>query len=303
MDKAIEYVLLRVEEAYYEQNPDIHITNGSCMKDEGLSCNCITGIAINYVGYLISICCNIQDCIVHFELSNTVSYMKVVYKNKSLLAITVDDLNSAQCYLNAKVCLKEISTQDQIHIAFRQYSNIDVLRKKLQLTEDIMKEIYVKKGIDYCYRLEIWILFLSALRAYSLKESGEACLAMAIYMFPDKTLSYIRKTVEVTKGSMTKELKELAKFLKKYSDFLEELKCISKNFSFYEFCMSFKELTTIDIGYFIEDIISNGKVLGAQGILCEIFSKTLTYNLGEKRKRGELKKIIDILNDLGFNGT
>lgn len=300
MDKAIEYVLLKVEEAYYEQHPDIRIVRGSCMKDEGLICNCITGIAINYVGYLIFICCNIKDCTIYFEMNSAVGDMKVMYKGRPLISVRLDDLNISQCYLYRKVCAKEEDKQQQTRIAFRRYPSIEELHIQGQQAENIMKEINAEKGIEYCYRLKFWILFLSALRVCSLEESSWALLAMAIFMFPNKTLSYIRETVKVAKSDKHTELKEMARFLNKYSKFLEGLECISVNFSFYEFCIKFKELTTIEIGYFIEEIIYNSKVPGARDTLCEIFSKALSYNLREKKKRGKLSKVIDILNSRGF---
>lgn len=300
MDKAIEYVLLKVEEAYYEQNPDIRIANGSCMKDEGLCCNCITGIAINYVGYLFFICRNIIDCSIYFEMTSAVGYMRVEYKEKPLISVRLDDLNFSRCYLYGKVCIKEENKRQQTRIAFRQYPTIEELKKRSCLAESVMKEIYEKKGIEYCYRLRFWIFFLAALRVCSLKESSRAFLAMAIFMFPDKTLSYIRETVKAAKDDKDTELKEVARFLNKYSEFLEGLKCISANFSFYEFCTKFKELTTIEIGYFIEDIIYNSKVPDARDALYEIFSKALNNNLREKKKRGTLSKVIDILDSRGL---
>ena len=61
MDKAIDYVRKVFENKYYSNNQDIFIGEEQCTKDEMLICNCITGIMLNYAGYLLSICLKITD--------------------------------------------------------------------------------------------------------------------------------------------------------------------------------------------------------------------------------------------------
>lgn len=302
MDKEIEYVLLKMEEIYYEKNPDIRIARGSCMRDEGLTCNCITGIAINYIGYLLFVCLDIVDCSINFMVNGIAGYLQVTYKEMPLMPVLLKDPDDSECYLHRMICVNERRDQKQARIAFRQYSGIEELNEKVRQAEDIMQIINKGKGIDYCYRLKFWIPFLSTLRVRSFEESSKAFLAMAIFMFPGKTLRYVCGTVKMTDETRISELRWVADFLDKYSAFLEELESVSKIFSFYEFSKKFKELTNIEIGYFMEDIINNPKVPGAEDALYEIFSMALSTNLREKNKRGMLYKTIEILNKRIYNG-
>lgn len=294
MDKAIEYVLLIIEQIYYEQNVDIRIEKGSCMKDEGLMCNCITGIAINYVGYLLCICLGMKDCKMYFEMSSTIGYVKVEYKGKPLISVRLNELENSKCYLYGKIC-SNITGEQQTRIAFRSYPDIKTLNDKVEVAEDVMKEVNSKKGIEYCYRLKFWILFISALRTNSLDESGKPFLAMAIFMFPSKTINYIDDAVNNTMGDKCTDINEFKRFLKKYLKFLNILGRLGDKLSFYVFCREFKWLTNLEISYIIENFINNHKVPDARETLGEIFRKSLKYNLQQMEKRGKLTKIIQKL--------
>lgn len=307
MDKAIEYVLLKIEEAYYQQNSNIRIKCGSCMKDEGLKCNCITGIAINYAGYLACICCK-ENCEVKFFMdSGDIGYMCIVWEGKPFMPVTLEQLDSAQYYLENKIeiCRRQRDKRRQARIAFREYHSMEKLSKKVRDAEvaenAIMQRIYEKKGIRYCYCFQFWISFLETMRTRSLEDSGKALLAMTIFMFPEKTLEDVRRAVAETDDAGEEELKKTADFLNEYLKFLEKLESVKGGFFFHDFCIEFKKLTGIEIRYFIEEIICNPKVPISQDTLYEILSRALENNL--KEKRGSLSEIIDILNERGFKGA
>lgn len=294
MDKAIEYVLLTIEQIYYEQNIDIRIAKESCMKDEGLICNCITGIAINYVGYLLCICLEMKECKIYFEMSSTIGYVKVEYKGKPLISVRLNELENSKCFLCGKIC-SNITGEQQTRIAFRSHPDIKTLNDKVEAAEDVMEEVNSKKGIEYCYRLKFWILFISALRTNSLDESSKPFLAMAIFMFPSKTINHIDDAVNNTMGNKCTELYEIKCFLEEYLKFLDRVGRLGDKLSFYVFCREFKRLTNLEISYIIEDFIYNHKVPDARETLGEIFRKSLKYNLQQMGKRGKLTKIIQKL--------
>lgn len=307
MDETIEYVLLKIEEAYYGENTNLRFSNKSCMQDEGLRCNCLTGIAINYAGYLTCICRKIEGWEGRFYMDGGhLGHMGAECKGKSPLPpVMREEPRVSRYYLDGKlrICEKQARGK-QARIPFRTYPGLEGLNEKIRDVDGVMRAIYEEKdNIHYCYQLKFWISFLKIMRVYSLEESSKALLAMAIFMFPGKTLKCVHKAVDVAVENikMKSQLKKIAHFLKGYSEFLKRLKAAGDdNISFYDFCREYKEFTGIEIGYCIEEFVTNEKVLDGRDVLREILCKAMKGNLTAREKRGSLDKVIKTLKKYGY---
>lgn len=299
MDNAINYVLQVFEKKYYDQNPDIAIEGEHCTKDELLACNCITGIMLNYAGYLLSICLKINACTLEFQLNQHIGYIQVNYGTQALIPDCIQGNAFSGFYLGKWICAKSGRTSNQSYIPFRSYPDREYLTKKLK-DSAVMQEVYRKNGdIYYCYYLKFWIDFLAAMRMQKLETSSRAFLAMAVFMFPGRTMKCIKVCICSTTGHNIQELKKMAEFLNAYLCFLDNLQNNKTELVFFqEFVQGFKALTNVYTGYFIEKIIWDKKTPNAKENLYRILMSAYERNCAErKRFRSDLNLCIRKLKE------
>ena len=156
MEKAIEYVRLRFEEMYYSQDTGIRTDSRDCMRSEGLECNCISGMIMNYAGYILSICLPLPLCRPRFLIDEGIGYIKVEYGGKELITLNISDQNVFSCHLSHMVCQHQDREKGQVYIPFRKYRDLEEIKNKIR-DSMVMKEVFRHQGIYACYRLELWI--------------------------------------------------------------------------------------------------------------------------------------------------
>ncbi len=284
MDKAIDYVRKVFENKYYSNNQDIFIGEEQCTKDEMLICNCITGIMLNYAGYLLSICLKITDCRISFQLNNNIGYIQVYYKQKELIPYSNQESNPLEFYLGNLLCDKPDCKKEQSYIPFRSYSSRLYLDKQVSSSK-IMEEVYKKSGKIYdCYSFVFWLDFLSAMRMQSLQINSKAFLAMAIFMFPGRTIKCINAAIENNSMLDKSNLQRLANFLSAYVFFIESLEDKAEKNFFSQFVQGFKNLTNVFTGYLIEEIIDKKDVPNAEKNLYQVLVGAYERNRAERNR-------------------
>lgn len=298
MDKAIDYVRKVFENKYYSKNQDIFIGEEQCTKDEMLICNCITGIMLNYAGYLSLICLKLTDCSLRFQLNNNIGYIQVKYKEKELIPDSNQESKTSEFYLGNLLCDKPNRKKEQSYIPFRAYSSRTYLGEQVS-SIDIMKEIYEKNGRIYeCYSFVFWLDFLSAMRMQSLQINSKAFLAMAMFMFPGRTIKCINAAIKNSSVQDKPNLQKLASFLSAYISFIESLEDKTEKNFFSQFVQGFKKLTNVFTGYLIEEIINKKDVLNAEKNLYQVLAGAYEKNRAEcNRYRSELNYCIRILKE------
>lgn len=282
MDKGIRYIVQRIEKNYYTKNPNLLFSRICCMKEEKLPCNCITGLMVNYAGYIIKNCLHKQKCAAKYTVENNIAYIKVLYEEKDLFPIVMDYEKTKTYYFTQSICMKEDKSDQQAYMGFRQYHSIDEIEK---LIEEYGKDNLHQLQTKELYYIEFWIRFLSALRAKNVKESSKAFLTMAIFMFPGKTLKLIKNEITINEDMPWKE--QLVNFLCEYLDFLQNIGDPEHGF-FFKFSSAFERLTQINVGDFIEKEIKESYAL-----MIEVLESACKSNACElSRQNGGFKTIL-----------
>jgi len=247
MKDGITYIIRRIEKNYYIQNPNLLIDGTCCMKAEKLPCNCITGIMVNYAGYIVKNCMNKKNCEAKYAIENDIAYLKVLCGGIEMAPIMRGYERTKKYHFQQELCEKNIGDAQQAYIGFKRYHFISEIT---DLVEKYEKENINQLGLRERYYIEFWIRLLSVLRVKKLEESSKAFLAMAIFMFPGKTLGLIKNEISLQEDLLWK--KQLINFLCEYLDFLKEIGNPEQGF-FFNFSKAFENFTQVRVGEFIEN--------------------------------------------------
>ena len=293
MDKLLEHIYKRFEYTYYTQNPDIDISNYinnnsnyNCLKNEGLDCNCIPGIILHYMGYIYSSYLSIPSIKTFFKITGNIAFIQLTCHDMPLIPILYNE--PAQKYYWENYICKECHTlSKQIYVPFRKYQNLNDLYKEIQQLQ-IMKSITYGNILNG-YNVKFWELFLMAMRIQKTETCSRAFLSMSVFLAPFRTLQHINAALKNGYISGTKNFIELANFLYDYLVFISSLKD-SETGLFCYITQGFQKLTSIDLSFFIENIISNDKVPISEKNLKKLFLTAYDNNMQAlTRRKGEFK--------------
>lgn len=278
MDEAIEYIWLKIEESYFDLNPDM-IGRDYCIHEEGVPCNCITGIILNYVGYIAKRCLGSSDYKNSINMVEGNFYIRTKIGDKEISPVFWREENG-EFYLQGQSCDKSAIIGKEVYFPFRNYKDVG---------QRIKDNAYSKKilGPVNDYRLKFWVLFLKAVRVKAPEIKQKALLAMAIFLFPEITLQMIYDFLRIEKAGEA-EKEKLLDFIEEYKIFLNNLS-ISHQFNFFFFfSKEFENMTKVNIFSFIEAIVDNAP----DTFLLEIMWSAYGRNKHElQKRRGLFRKI------------
>lgn len=251
-DKSIEYVRLKMELNYFSRNRNLLVQTNKCMYKEGLPCNCITGIMMNYAGYIVKNCFKKDYYEATYELENNVRYIRVLINGLDLCPIfSTSEGMEKPFYFCDDVCMlkqrkngNSIQTErrdEPVYIPFRKYNGLEEISSRCN---DL--KLFGLKGQDI-YRFELLIRFLSALRMKSMMNNGVTFLAMAIFMFPNKTLNLINKAIQADNVP----IEQTIEFYKNYLSFLREINDTGLGYKL-RLSLAFEKLTGVNIAGILE---------------------------------------------------
>ena len=250
MDEQMKYIIQRIEKDYYVKNPNLLNFKANCMMEEGLTCNCITGIMINYAGYIIKNLFLKDKCKAEYTVEEDIQYIKIIYSGVDIFPVKMTLNNDRKYYFQRLLCNKQ-DVDNQAYVPFKQYNGLNEIVEEI---EKFSKDNIGKLSPQDNYNFEFWIRFLRALRTKSLQESSRAFLAMSIFIFPNKTIKLINDVIVNNKNISL--LKNVIDFLSEYLEFLISIGDPKGGF-FVKFAKSFEELSNINIAEFIEESMAD----------------------------------------------
>lgn len=294
MNEGISYIVKKIEKNYYKKNPNLLISGKCCMKEESenLQCNCITGIMLNYAGYIIKNCLHKQECEAKYTVDNNIAYIKISYNQVEAFPIMMNYIDTKRYHFTHMMCRKGKKSDQQAYIKFRCYRSINEISEEV---ENYQKNNMRNLSMKETYYIEFWIRLLSALRVKKLEQSSKAFLSMAIFMFPGKTLKLIKD--EIAKHNDIEWKKKLIDFLCEYLDFLKKIGNPEQGF-FFKFSNAYESLTQIKVRNFIENEVKESCELMIETLQSACKSNADEVNRRSGKFRAILKEILKSQGDL-----
>lgn len=252
MENGLDYFQTRLEYEYYSKNPDIISCHDWCMQKGGLPCNCITGLLLNYAGYVLHFCYEIPrgtSAEIELLLDNEILYPSASVESNHVRQIvtTIYDKEGEMFLWRPKKCNQSNQSEKKVYYQFREYKNWDELRDQLSY-------LNVNWNIRFAnanYWMEFWIYFLSALRVTEYGKANRAFMLMAILMACEDMLEMFMEHLKTTPDMA----KDIGKFINDYFDLLKKMEGIPYGPAFpAKFSKNFKIITEIPIAEFIESV-------------------------------------------------
>ena len=252
MRETLEHYILKMEKMIYENTRIWQGKDTTCNRGKKLPCNCLTGLTLNYLGYMITNCWRIDlECAL--EMGGDIKFIMPQYQGDKLAPVFPKERDSEK-YLGHKfVCSKESVLDDKIYIRIDSFQNMEELDRRITNTDKYQKRRMHEAGIIS----EFMLRFLIAVRTQPIKAECNSLLAMALFLHPKRTLELI--DAFLSREDISKENREIVKELfDAYMKMLEGLEIESKMGYDYEFLFRFselfEELTNVYIGNWIEKI-------------------------------------------------
>lgn len=247
MTDALNYVLQRIECDYFSENYDVLVgRNVTCLRREGLPCNCITGAVVNYAAFLTSACMSENTYVANMDSIEDTEGECCIYirctEDSCAVCPVMFPFDEHEVY-----CVGNLLCTDSdglsAYIKFHPISYFDRIKDDI---EEFIKNHMLSP--ESALELEYWVQFLAAMRIKPLEITWKAFLSMAIYYYPSRTLDLIWKS----KDSLKKE--SLVRFFGDYLCFLSSINGSSELGFQHRFVVAFKKLAAIDISPFVEHI-------------------------------------------------
>lgn len=244
MTDELNYVLQRIEYGYLKDNyRALASKDVTCLRKEGLPCNCMTGIVVNYSAFLTTACMSGTMYSASMEVLEKEPYYYLQCKEESRIVCptTVPFGDEASYVVGSRLCTG--SKGQEAYITFHSMSDLKHIEDNLeQYTEEHMLTL------DSVLYLEFWTQFLGAMRVQPLSITSKAFLFMAIYLFPNRTLTLIWKSKEKFENNLLEDL------FNDYLHFLLNIGGFEKLGFQRRFVHAFKASTDVDISAFIEHL-------------------------------------------------
>lgn len=253
MKQALEYYILKMERTYYEKNQTLLGEDVICCGKSGLPCNCFTGLTINYLGYIIRNCF-LLDPDVSFDVKDGIKYILTTYDGKRLMPVSTSDSDLDQYLLEKLICNETVKLKNNVYIKIASFTSMEALDKQIENA----KGEWTSRITESDVTCEFLLLFLVAIRTQPIEIQSKVLLAMALYIFPNKTAQLIYDFLATT--SITeKDREDLLEFMNGYEKFISKLNSCSENGFLSQFSSFFQEFTGVYIGRWIEEIGTKGE--------------------------------------------
>lgn len=275
MDSKLEYFLLRIEQIFYEQNPQLLDETQSCNAQKGLPCHCLSSMSVNFWGYVVKNCYK-MEIENRFDIQQDVKCILSIYCGRDFAPIFAND-DKAETRYYYKICKEEASSQDKIYIARRQKGElVDINEKK---PSDVVACITEARSM--CAFLE---RFIVSMRTQSKERESLALLIFMMFFFPNRTMKLVYEYVKGER-STTEGKKRIKEYMTAYKKFIDGLgPYVNYGFSV-EFSVLFKEWTGIYVGEWIEDTFGNERLgFHSEAVLKAAYNR----NSEEMRRRSSV---------------
>lgn len=253
MKQALEYYILKMEKIFYEKNETLLGKDIICCGKSELPCNCFTGLTINYLGYIIRNCfiCNPENS---FDMIDGIKYILTEYDGKRLAPVSTEDSDLDQYLLGKLICDETVKYKNDVYIRIASFTNMEDVNQQIK---DIKRE-WENRITESDVTCDFFLLFLVAIRTQTIDMQSRILLAMALYVFPNKTARLIYEFL--TNRTITEEDgRDLQGFMDEYEKFIIEVNECPEYGFLSRFSSSFQDFTGVYIGQWIEEITKKGE--------------------------------------------
>lgn len=286
MELELEYLMLMIEKNFYEENQLLLEKSVVCNAQKRLPCNCLTGLAMNYWGYVIRNCLNVGLENVFDIKHNKVNCILSSYKGKGIIPVMFDENDKSEYWFSSKVCAKEEVSRDKIYIKEHLFSNYADMVEHISDSESKCGNRITECDPIYDFLSR----FIIAVRNQKIEIEGKVLFAIMLFFFPNRTAKLVLEYISKSGGKgVNKEY--IKEFMKKYGEFLDRLKSYNEYNFFSGFSAFFQDLTGIYVGEWIEEC--NRKYKNAR-FWRQTLVAAYNRNLEErKRRNSRFKKVED----------
>ena len=264
MDK-LELNLLDLERAFYEDTTRLLMRTEDCKHQKGLPCDCLTGLAMNFWGYVLENCYEI-DLTSSFEMDQENIFFRSSgldaedsqYKLLAPVYATEQEdylLQDLICGVN--IDSKPDSKPTKAFMKRRHHEDVDWVEMSLQYDElDMRKEQRIAEANELIYFFKQAII---GMRNQSIEKESLAFFSLAMFFFTNQTGKLVCDYLKTGLGCCDENKKWIMEYLEKYEKFLNSLdQNVKDDYTSYgvlaKFSYAFEELTGIWIGEWLKEI-------------------------------------------------
>lgn len=283
MELELEYFLLLIEKDFYEKNSSLLCKETICNAQKKLPCNCLTGLSMNYWGYVIKNCYNVDWENIFDIKGNNISCILTTYRGKGLIPVMLDKNEKIEYLFSDKKCIKEEVSSDKVYIqetCFEDYAHM------LKYISDIEPKCG-NRITEYGPIYDFLSYFIIAVRTQPIEKESRVLLTIMLFFFPNRTMKLV---LEYLNNAEKKENQKniIKEFVEEYGVFLNDL-AASDDYGFLtDFSTFFKKLTGIYVGEWLEEINSDLK----EEFLRQTLVAAYNRNVEEKNRRNSYYKEI-----------
>lgn len=288
MKQALEYYILKMEKIYYEKNEALLGEDIICCGKSGLPCNCFTGLTINYLGYIIRNCFFL-DLENSFDMKGGIKYILTMYDGKRLAPASAEDSDLDQCLLDKLICNETVKFKNDVYIKIASFANMEEVDRQIQNAKREWKNRITESDVT----CEFFLLFLVAIRTQTIDIQSRILLAMALFVFPNRTAQLIHEFL--TNRTITEEdRRDLQGFMNEYEKFIIKVNGCSEYGFLSKFSSYFQDFTGVYIGQWIEEIGKKGE----NDFFNQVLLAASNRNEEERKRRSSyFKKIKKLLKE------
>lgn len=261
MDSELKYFTLLIEKEFYEQQKTLLDTSLSCKEYSELPCSCLTGLTINYWGYIIRNCRKV-DLENTFRMQDGEAHILSSVGGRQLFPTVAGEEQESKYVFSDKICRREQVSAEKAYLQEDFFSEYYLLAGYLkQMEQNIrMEEGRIRENEAVFDFLKI---FFVGVRTQPMEAESKALLAMSLFFFPNRTMKLILDYLQNGTANES-EKKYIWEFLKKYKQLVGKLETGNQERFFLEFSAGFRGLTGIFIGEWLDNVFKTARDAGAK---------------------------------------
>lgn len=279
MELELEYFMSLLVKEFYEENQSILCETDICNGQKDPPCNCLTGLSVNYWGYVVRNChrVSLENT---FDVKNGVYRILTTYKGKRIIPVAIEEKDSGEYLLSGQVCVRAEVSPDKIYL--QRNFTVDLPHLDEQIPDQAIERKNRVSEIDPIY--DFLSRFIYAVRIRPIENESTVLFAIMLFFFPNRTMRLVRKYMNdsMVHGIDRSYIKD---FITKYDGFLTQLSFCNEHGFFHKFYAFFEELTGVYVGEWIEKAIENQE---NKKFWKEALHAAYNRNVEEKKRRSSL---------------
>ncbi len=285
MELELEYFMSLLVKEFCKENQSILCETDICNGQKDLPCNCLTGLSVNYWGYIVKNChrVSLENT---FEVKNGSYCILTTYKEKRIIPATIEEKASGEYLLSDQICARAEVSVDKIYLQ-RNFS-IDLPHMAEQIQDQALINRNRVSEVDPIY--DFLSRFIYAVRSQPMKSESTVLFAIMLFFFPNRTMRLVRKYMDDSMADKV-DRSYIKDFIRRYDEFLIQLSSGGEYGFFHNFYAFFANLTGVYVGEWIEKAIENQE---DKNFWKEALHAAYNRNVEERERRSSLLR--EVLN-------